>query len=368
MNVNANPQRLILAREIRGFTQTHLAQVTGIDQGTISKYEGELLPILAQHVEAIAASLKFPVEFFYRPGQRGGVESGEIFHRKRSALPSKQLKTIHAQLNVFRLNIEKLLEVADVDARLKIPRYNIYEFDGDIETIAQMVRAAWKIPPGPIPSLMKVLEDAFCIIHACDFGTNQIDETVQWHEPMPPIILVNSRTPGERLRFTLAHSLGHLVLHHDSAPYVEMESEADRFAAAFLMPAKDIAPELDPVTLEHLIQLKPAWKVSVQALIHRARDIGKIEDRRYASLFQMLSRAGYRRNEPLPLPAEEPTLFGRLLSLYKDELGYSYKDIARLLAISEDDFWHWYVPEKWRPRLLTSTEDKSDNMTRSSLS
>jgi len=346
MNTQANPEMLILARQIRGMTQKKLAEISGVDQGTISKYEGGIKPMLEHDLKAIAKSLGFPAEFFYRPGNRIGPESGEIFHRKQRSLPAEQLSLIHAQLDMLRLNVENLLEEVNLDSPFKIPCYNVREFNGDIEAIAEIVRAAWKIPPGPISNLMKVLEDASCIIHTCDFGTNQIDETVQWIEPLPPVILVNSRAPGDRLRFTLAHSLGHLVLHHDSLPYSEMENEADQFAAAFLMPARDIEPELDPVTIEHMLQLKPTWKVSIQALIHRARDIGKIDDRRYTSLFQMLSRAGYRRIEPFPLPREAPTLFKRLIDHYQKRRGHSPKDIARLLAISEDDFGDWYLARK----------------------
>jgi len=342
MNAQPNSERLILARNIRGMTQTRLAEISGVDQGTISKYEGQVMPMLDHDIEKLAQSLSFPTEFFYRPGELHGAESGEIFHRKYQSLSAEKLRLIHSHLVMLRLNVETLLAPIVIDRAYEIPRYNVREFDGDIETIASLVRSFWEIPSGPVINLIERLEAASCIIHVLDFATDQIDETVQWIDPLPPIILVNSRAPGDRLRFTLSHMLGHLVLHHDEIPYPEMEQEADAFAAAFLMPADDIRPELQPVTIDHLMQLKPRWGVSIQALIHRARDLGEIDERRYRSLFQMLSRAGYRKNEPFRLAPERPQLLKKIIGAHLSK-GNDTEKLARLLAISEDDFKNWYL-------------------------
>jgi Zn-dependent peptidase ImmA (M78 family) len=50
-----------------------------------------------------------------------------------------------------------------------------------------------------------------------------------------------------------------------------MENEADRFAAEFLMPAKEIGPQLARMSLRRAAQLKPNWKVSMASLIYRAQ-------------------------------------------------------------------------------------------------
>jgi Zn-dependent peptidase ImmA (M78 family) len=353
MNTHVNPEMLTLARELRGMTQLELAELSRVDNGTISRYEGGLKLVLDHDLEAIADKLGFPTEFFSRTGIRLSSESGEVFHRKRHSLPAKQLHLIHAHLDMLRLNVELLLEKVNAESKFSIPRYNVREFDGKIDLIAALVRAHFKISPvGPVDNLIETLESAGCLIHKCDFDTDLIDETVQWSESLPPVILVNSRSSSERLRFTLAHMLGHLVMHHDEIPYPDMEKEADQFAAAFLLPAEAIELELAPVTLEHLLQLKPKWKVSIQALIHRAYDIGMIDETRYKSLFQMLSRAGYRKVEPFPLPAEEPVRLKQLFKTFLNDQDYGTEGIAKLLAIHEDDLRDWYLPESWRPRLI----------------
>ena len=59
----------------------------------------------------------------------------------------------------------------------------------------------------------------------------------------------------------------------------DISHEANEFAAEFLMPEKDIKGDFkDGVTLNILADLKRKWRVSMQALLYRANDIGVITD------------------------------------------------------------------------------------------
>jgi len=53
-----------------------------------------------------------------------------------------------------------------------------------------------------------------------------------------PVIVVSEEEAGDRLRFSEAHELGHLVLHFGRAGgrAREVEQEANDFASAFLLP------------------------------------------------------------------------------------------------------------------------------------
>ena len=59
-----------------------------------------------------------------------------------------------------------------------------------------------------------------------------------------PVVVVGRGWPGDRQRFTLAHELGHLVLHGRLASDVDEEAAANRFAGAFLAPADEVRKEL----------------------------------------------------------------------------------------------------------------------------
>ena len=58
--------------------------------------------------------------------------------------------------------------------------------------------------------------------------------------------MINSRVPTDRKRMTLAHELGHIVMHSEPIHLSKQsEEEAMRFAAEFLMPAHLIRPSSD---------------------------------------------------------------------------------------------------------------------------
>ena len=355
MNTLVNPDMLTLAREIRGMTQSDLSQHSGINQSKISKYEGGVAVIDQSDLEVMSSALRFPIDFFSQQGRRFGAEPTEIFHRKRRTVSAKDRKRIDALMDLHRFGSERLLESFELGAKFSVPSLPVAEFES-IGDIADMVRAVWRMPGGPIINLIGWLEQASCLVFEYDFNTDKIDEAVQWIDPAPPVVLVNSCAPADRLRFSLAHALGHLVMHRDTIPYPRMEEEADRFAAAFLMPSQNIREELLPVTIQHMLELKERWHVSMQALIVRAKDLEAITHRRYTSLFQQLSRLGYRKNEPFPILREKPRSVKMLLDAYKEQLAYTDEELAQLLRIRVQDFYKWYYPYN---KVITLDQNKS---------
>ncbi|MCY3915091.1 MAG: YjzC family protein [Chloroflexi bacterium] len=341
----ANPEMLTMAREVRGKTQTQLARESGVGQTKISRYEGGLAEIDAEDLRIIAEELEFPEEFFFQSGQRYGAESTEVFHRRRRTVAAREIRRIDGLVNLHRIGCERLLQGFEQVGSLAVPSLSTRDFD-TIDDIAYATRNFWNIPAGPVKNLVARLERASCLVFSIDFKIDKIDEVVQWIPPSPPIILLNSSAPADRVRLSLAHALGHLVMHRNELPYKEMEHEANRFAAAFLMPENDIIDMLKPVTIQHMLELKQYWKVSMQALIVRAKDLEVISERRYTSLFQQLSRFGYRKREPHPINPESPQLVKSLLDKYRIELGYTDEELARLLRVRIKDLYEWYYPDR----------------------
>lgn len=152
---------------------------------------------------------------------------------------------------------------------------------------------------------------------------------------MPPLVFINQDIPGDRWRFTLAHELAHLVMHR--IPHEKMEDEADEFAAEFSFLNEEITPQFRVMALSlklpELIKLKEHWKVSVSMLVMRAKTLGIINDSQARYQFMMLSKNGYRLNEPAPLDRETITNLTQMLSAITDSLGFSQKDIAQALKL-----------------------------------
>lgn len=336
-------QMIQLGREARALTQTELAALTGLRQSHIAKFESGLLRVSNEHLEKIASALAYPKAFFLVAEQKYSFGTSCTYHRKRQTMPVQELRTLLAQINIHRIRLKRLLDGVDFYCENQFQRLDIEDFDGDAERIAQLVRASWKLPLGPLENLVGAIERAGGIVHKCSFGTKKLDAISQWIPGLglPPLFFVNTDIPGDRGRFTLAHELGHLIMHQ--IPSTDMEGEADRFAAEFLMPADDISAQLSVVTLPVLAQLKPYWKVSMAALARRAYDLDKITNRQYRYLFEQLSKLGYRISEPIVIPVEKPTLLKRIIELHQTDGDYSISDLSELALALEEEFLLEYL-------------------------
>jgi len=197
-----------------------------------------------------------------------------------------------------------------------------------------MVRAQWRMPVGPVRHLMRWLESAGCVIFEEDFGTPRVDGLSQWIDDHP-VMLINRVVPVDRKRLTLAHELGHLVLHNGVAS-PDAEHEANEFAAEFLMPAHVIKPDLRPVTLGRLRDLKAVWGVSMQALCERSHSLGVLSAADRTKIYKALGVRGWRTSEPGgdQLAPEEPRLVAAIGDALRDK-GLSDREIADLAGFSE---------------------------------
>jgi Zn-dependent peptidase ImmA (M78 family) len=343
-----NPDMLIMARQAAGMTQGELEKACGISQGAISKYESCLLNVKPRALEAIATALRCDPEFFYLPERVHGFGTSCTYHRKQKTMSATPLKKIQASVNMHRIRVARLLNNVDMETETRFFRLDLDEFDGDAEEIARIVRSTWQLPYGPVRNMVEETERAGGIVIRCAFGTKQIDAVSHWVPPAPPVFLVNEEIPTDRLRWSLAHELGHIIMHR--IPTEAPEREADRFAAEFLTPASEIRDSLNGLRLDDLKKHKMYWKVSMQAVIRRAHDLKVISDWRYRSLFEEFAKEGHRMKEPVELPPEEPSTLRRLIEAHTKELGYTSAELSRLLFMPEADMYNTY-PVGVRPAL-----------------
>ena len=300
-------------------TQANLANRTGLAQGTISKIEHGLRELSEDDIELLANALGYPPAFFERSGQQYG-QGTVCHHRKRQTMPIQRLRQIHASMNIMRMATADLLRGVEIQAPHQFPRMDVDDY-GSPDQIAQLVRQAWQLPLGPIKNLVATVEAAGGVVVLSDFGTDKLDAISQRPVDQPPFFFVSATAPGDRLRWSLAHELGRIVMH--TAPAPNQEDEANRFAAEFLMPGREIKPALTRLDLTKLTDLKRHWKVAMQALIMRAHDLGTISDRQRRSFFMRFNQLGYRKTEPVLIPREEPALVRRVIEFHRAQHAYS---------------------------------------------
>ncbi|WKB54337.1 helix-turn-helix domain-containing protein [Eleftheria terrae] len=337
------PELLALRRRMLGLSQIELASRAGISQGTLSKVELGIKEASDELLLKLAEALLCPKSFFFQAEREYGPPmSAHPMFRKKTTVGSKVLDRVIAEFNVRIAHLRTFLESVDFLPELPLPQYDVDDFGGDPEEVADAVRRAWYVPRGPIRSLTEYVERAGCLVVPCNMESAHIDGVSYRIPGLPPIIFLNKAQPADRLRFSLAHELGHLVMH--LCPHPEMEHQADQFAAALLMPRADIGPDVNGLTLERAASLKPVWKVSMAALIVRATTIGRLDPNKAQYLWRVMSARGYRLREPLScdFPAEQPTLFGALITNLTETMGYTENDLEKALHLQYSELSEMY--------------------------
>jgi Zn-dependent peptidase ImmA (M78 family)/transcriptional regulator with XRE-family HTH domain len=308
------PSRLRLARDLQQVSQLELARETGLTPAAISQFESGFTRPSAASVAGIAEALRMPRDFFYMPrtddheGYFRSLRTSSVGHRRRARA-------------VAHIAHDAVVAVGPA----AFPRYAVPPFPvsgltagvDELEGLAERARAALRVPPGPIPDVVDVLERHGVVVIRLPLDTADVDAFSLPFSDRPVVILGADKGDRARSRFDAAHELGHLVAHGDQVwGLKEIEQQAHMFAAGFLMPASEIYDELpsrpDWATL---FELKRRWQVSLAALLMRARTLERISPAQYLTAIKATSARGWRRAEPVPLGRpEQPTRSMALLA------------------------------------------------------
>jgi len=324
-------------------SQTELVQnMKNITQAALSKIEkGDLKPS-EETKQQLAKALKFPERFFTQLDHFKVSPISLHAYRKKASTTAKVLSQINAEMTIKASNLETLNIFSQLDAKLPLPSYQIHINVSTASEAAQKLRKTWDLGLDPIENLTEVIEQSGIYIFYCDFAEAHIDGVSLQTDNCPPCIFLNKNQPNDRIRFTLAHELGHLVL-HKFAPSIDMETEANEFAAEFLVPTEAIKGQLRTTNLKTYAANKLAWKVSMAALIVKAKHIGDISDRQSATLWRQMSMYGYRKVEPYPLERECPNRFAQLmLEFCQKDKKQILNDLPLMFNLYPEDFCQLY--------------------------
>jgi Zn-dependent peptidase ImmA (M78 family)/transcriptional regulator with XRE-family HTH domain len=350
-----NGAMLRLARQFRGLHQKELADKVGVDAAILSRAEnGALQPsenVVAKCAEVLSVDSNF-FEKDYRPS--GLPISFHPMWRKRQSVSQREIDRVLAEANVRAMQLRELLPSIIFEPELTLPRYEPGEYKRDGRAIAKLVRRTWNIPAGPLVNLTDYVERSGVFVFHADLEKIDVDGLTLRLAGLPPIIVLNSQMPADRMRFTLAHELGHLVMHYIPSP--EMETEANAFASGILMPSEDIGPHFRGrrIDLSLLAMLKPEWRVSIAALAYAADELGYMSPGQKQLFWKSYSAKGYRKSgEPpeLNFPVEATVLNRRLIDAHVNELGYSLEELGKLFALPVGDVCAMYGISKPRAGL-----------------
>ena len=352
MGERFNREMLALARDARRMTQKALAESSGLAQGTISKIENGQLDPTPEAIGAMARALRFPRTLFEY--DTFASAHSVAFYRKKASVGATDFRQLTATLTLLREQLVRLVRSVE-----NLPSVNVPEMapgpQRSAADLAREIRVAWRVPRGPIEDLTALLESEGVLVVPTDFGADGIEgiSIRDARRGLPPVMFVNVNAPFDRVRFTMAHELGHMIMHHhQQLPPEGYEDEADEFASEFLMPATDIRPHLSNITIDRLAQLKAHWRVSMQSILVRARSLERISAHQSKRLWMQLSALGYRTREPVTIAREEPSLVPDIVHFHLEELGYTHAELAAALNLIESEFRERYLGQRPGLRLV----------------
>ena len=328
METNAyNGFSIKIVRDFYGLNQSQFAKLLGISQPVISKLEKGDKNLEENQIEKFKEY--FEPSFFKR-----NVENvnQKLFYRKLSSITKTKLALFESRLNLLHNTISEALEIIDLDAD-GLPKINTDdfikekngEFKIDFEYLATEIRLKFGIGRGPINNIVDLLESKGIIIHFFDYdfisSDNNKFDGVSFYVKGIPVILVNDKIPNSRKVFTIAHELGHLLLHFEDLISIDrdIEAEANHFAASFLAPEKDIKSSLRQLTLR----------------------------------FWMMKLAPIRKQEPLEFEIAKPTLLNKMFKLLESETDNGfYKQLGFTEKLREELFGKDNLPLRTKLKIV----------------
>ena len=323
------PSRLTLARKRRGMTLVQLATAVGVSVRSLSAYENGGQRPSQDTLGRLAAELDVPAGF---------LGAGDVDEIPVDAISFRALSKLTAgQRDAARSAGRIALMLAEwIEQRFHLPEPQVPSLPTlDPETAAEVVRARWGLGSAPLGNLVRLLEAHGVRVFSLAVDCAAVDAfSFVWRQT--PYVLLNTGKSGERGRFDAAHELGHLVLHSEHrVPHgPDAEQEANRFAAAFLMPrASVLAQGLTNAGIDRILADKQIWRVAAMALTHRLHELGLLTDWGYRTACVDLSRRGFRTGEPGGIPRETSQLLEKVLRSLRSE-GTTPAAVARDLHIT----------------------------------
>jgi Zn-dependent peptidase ImmA (M78 family) len=331
MTEGFQPARLSLARRRRGIGKGTLGTMAGMSARIITRYESGRNTPSTGALARIAEVLNFPVAFFFLP-EPVSIDAESVSFRSMARMTAGMRDSALA-------SGELAMELdAYIDSRFQRPNPQVPELRGHSpENAAEIVRVEWGIGLRPITNMVHLLESRGIRVYSLLHERREIDAFSLWRGDTP-FIFLNTLKSAERSRYDSCHELGHLVLHrHSPSVGKEAEMEADRFAAAFLMPrAQIIATAPRNPTVADIIAAKRIWGVSALAYTVRMNRVGLVKDWHYQQLCIRLKTI-YQSTEPNEMPRETSLALAKIFTALKAD-GVTRVNVAHELGLYVEEF------------------------------
>ncbi|MDH0863153.1 XRE family transcriptional regulator [Mitsuaria sp. GD03876] len=312
--------RLRRARVLKGLSLDELAQAVGdITKQALSKFErGDAVPNSTRLLQ-FAKALGVRPEYFFRAD---AVTLAPLEFRKLARMPKYRQQQVGEQMRDHLeryIALERCFDSIDLRIPPTDPQVLRVLAVDDAERAARQLRQDWGIGRDAIANLTQLLEERGIKVALIEARDDFDGACAATEDGQHVLIALNTTRPGERVRFTAAHELGHWVMAlPDGMSEADKERCCHRFAGAFLYPDEQVlldfgAHRRSRVHPGELLNAKRRYGVSMQVALRRLKDLDLLSESGYMSAVIQFSKSGWRTAEPEPLLPEQPRRFESLV-------------------------------------------------------
>lgn len=178
-----------------------------------------------------------------------------------------------------------------------------------------MLRAILGYGENPLPEMTSLAEAHGIRLFSLPTVGREVDAFSFMFDGVPYVAVYTSKT-AERVRFDIAHEIGHLMMHEMVSEDVaaagtrDIESEAHSFAADLLMPKRRVLGMVPThASVSQILAAKHYFKVSAMAMARWAYELGRLSEWEYRQACSELTVQGYKNGEPRGLRPERSKVF-----------------------------------------------------------
>lgn len=335
---NIFAERFKSARLLSGLSLQEVADSLKkkVTRQAIYRYEkGEVVPD-SKTLDELSTLFNVRPDFFFRTTQ---VKIGKVEYRKLK-ISAKEVNRIEEQTKDYLSRYLELEEILGIKTEFVNPLENfpqVYSYP-NINEAANLLREKWNMGTNAISNIAELLEDQNIKILKINAKDAFSGLQTYANETIPVIAYNESQVnKKDRIRFTLLHELGHLLLKFDSdrLTHKQIERLCNQFAAAVLLPELVIKQELgenrNRLSIDELGNVKKQYGISMQAIVMRANVCGIVNNNYTRQFFNMMDENDWRIDEPVDYEGNEES--GRFDQLIFRALSEELISISKATAL-----------------------------------